>query len=120
MAVVRDFRELKVWEKAHHLTLALYKVTQHFPKEELYGLTSQIRRAASSIPANIAEGCGKGSDNELARYMQIAMGSASELEYHILLSKDLEYIEQKTYQDLVVRVIEVKKMLGPFIKKLKS
>ncbi len=96
------------------------EVTQHFPKEELYGLTSQIRRAASSIPANIAEGCGKGSDNELARYMQIAMGSTSELEYHILLSKDLEYIEQKTYQDLVVRVIEVKKMLGPFIKKLKS
>lgn len=120
MAVVRDFRELKVWEKAHQLTLAVYRATQGFHKEELYGLTSQIRRAAASIPANIAEGCGKGSENELARYMQIAMGSASELEYHILLAQDLEYIEPSVYQQLTANVIEVKKMLGPFIKKLKS
>lgn len=120
MAVVRDFRELKVWEKAHILTLAIYKVTQSFPKEEVYGLTSQMRRSAASIPANIAEGCGKGSEIDLARYMQISMGSASELEYHLLLAKDLSYLEAEKYENLNYSVIEVKKMLGPFIKKLRS
>ena len=120
MAVVRDFRKLKVWEKSHYLTLAIYRVTQNFPKEEIYGLTSQMRRSAASIPANIAEGCGKGSDAELARYLQIAMGSASELEYHLYLAKDLNYMHQQDYENLNLRVIEVKKMLGPFIKKLRS
>lgn len=84
MAVVRDFRKLKVWEKGHALTLSIYTVSQNFPREELYGLTSQMRRAASSIPTNIAEGCGRNSDAELARFMQISMGSASELEYQLL------------------------------------
>jgi len=77
---MKDFRELKVWEKAHQLTLSVYQVTRNYPKEETYGLTSQIRRASASIPANIAEGCGKAGDADLARYMQIAMGSSSELE----------------------------------------
>jgi len=80
---VKAFRDLKVWEKAHQLTLQVYKATAPFPKEEMYGLTSQIRRAAASIPANIAEGCGRSSDAELGRFLQIAMGSASELEYHL-------------------------------------
>lgn len=120
MAVAKDFRQLKVWEKSHHLTLEIYRVTKQFPKDELYGLISQIRRASASIPANIAEGCGKGSDLELARYMQISMGSASELEYHLLLAKDLQYLNGDEYQELVNRVIEIKKMLGPFIKKLRS
>jgi len=79
---LKDFRKLKVWEKSHDLTLAVYKATAAFPRKELYGLTSQIRRACASIPANIAEGCGRGGDPELARFLQIAMGSASELEYH--------------------------------------
>ncbi|MFQ5961877.1 MAG: four helix bundle protein, partial [Candidatus Methylomirabilales bacterium] len=74
---MRDFRELKVWEKAHHLTLAVYNATTTFPRDELYGLTSQIRRSCASIPANIAEGCGRGGDAEFARFLQIAMGSAS-------------------------------------------
>lgn len=78
---MKDFKKLKAWEKSHQLTLAIYKVTRSFPKDELYGLTSQMRRASVSIPANIAEGCGRGSDAELARFCHIAMGSASELEY---------------------------------------
>lgn len=81
---MKDFRKLQIWEKSHVLVLSVYKQTKSFPKEELFGLTSQIRRAAASIPANIAEGCGRGSDAELARFAQISMGSASELEYHIL------------------------------------
>lgn len=120
MAVVKDFRQLKVWEKSHLLTLEIYRATKQFPKDELYGLISQIRRAAASIPANIAEGCGKCSDRELARYMQISMGSASELEYHLLLASDLDYLSTNDYQELVNHVIEIKKMLGPFIKKLRG
>jgi four helix bundle protein len=120
MSISRDFRDLKVWEKSHTLVLDIYRVTMVFPKEELYSLTSQIRRSAASIPSNIAEGCGKGSDAELGRYMQIAMGSASELEYHLLLSHDLSYIDHQQYQKLNTQLIEVKKMLAPFIKKLKS
>jgi four helix bundle protein len=80
---MRDFKEYKVWEKSHYLALEVYRVTATFPKEELYGLTSQIRRASTSIPANIAEGCGRSGNTELARFLQIAMGSASELEYHL-------------------------------------
>jgi len=83
---MKDFRELKVWEKAHQLTLEVYKATTIFPKDELYGLTSQIRRACASIPANIAEGCGRRGDAEFARFLGIAMGSASELDYHLLLA----------------------------------
>lgn len=90
---MRDFRQLQVWDKAHQLTLLIYEATLKFPREELYGLTSQIRRAAVAIPANIAEGCGKDTELELARYMQISMGSASELEYHLLLARDLRYLD---------------------------
>jgi len=86
---VQNFKSLKVWEKSHELILAVYKATTNFPKDELYGLTSQIRRASASIPANIAEGCGRTGKAELARFLQVAMGSASELEYHLLLAHDL-------------------------------
>jgi four helix bundle protein len=116
---VRDFRSIGAWQKAHSLVLEIYKKTQAFPNAELYGLTSQIRRAASSIPANIAEGCGKESEAELARYMQNSMGSASELEYHLLLAKDLGYLEENQYQELNRATIEVKKMLSSFIKTLR-
>jgi len=88
-----DFRNLKVWEKAHLLTLALYKVTASFPRDETYGLASQIRRASSSIPSNIAEGCGREGDPELARFCIIARGSATELEYQLLLARDLNWIQ---------------------------
>lgn len=84
---MKDFKKLIVWKKAHEMTLNIYRTTKSFPKDEVYGLTSQLRRAASSIPANIAEGCGRNSDAELARFLQIAAGSASEVEYHLLLAR---------------------------------
>ena len=117
---MQDFRSLKVWEKAHALVIAVYTATQRFPKEEIYGLTSQIRRAAVSIPANIAEGCGKEGDVEFRRYLLIAMGSASELEYLLMLAHDLKYLEGTNYQSLHESVIEIRRMLNSFIVKLKS
>ena len=115
---MRDFRELKVWEKAHALTLNVYRTTAEFPKNEMYGLTSQIRRAASSIGANIAEGAGRNSRPDFARFLQIGLGSASELEYHLLLSRDLGYLESGKYQRLSGEVVEVKKMLTGFVQYL--
>ncbi|MCL4539057.1 MAG: four helix bundle protein [Bacteroidetes bacterium] len=115
---MKDFRNLEVWRKSHQTVLGVYKSTQSFPKEELFGLTSQIRRAAVSIPSNIAEGCGRGSDAELARFAEIAMGSASELEYQVLLARGLNYLNNEEYEDLSNRIVEVKKMLTSLIKKL--
>ena len=118
---MRDFREIKVWEKAHALTLRAYEVTRSFPREELYGSTSQIRRAAAaSIGANIAEGCVKNTDPDFARYLQTALGSASELEYHLLLAKDLKLLDSARYGELDEDAKEVKKMLTAFIAKLRS
>ena len=117
---MRDFRELKVWEKSHHLALGVYKATAKFPKDELHGLTSQIRRACVSVPANIAEGCGRNGDPEFARFLQIAMGSASELEYHLLISRDLGLLTDTDYKQLAQETTEVKRMLTPFIQKLKA
>jgi four helix bundle protein len=115
---MRDFRDLKVWEKAHRLTLAAYKATSTFPQHELFGLTSQLRRASVSIPANIAEGCGRSGSPELARFLRIAFGSASELEYHIILSTDLCYLNKSNSEHLIKQVTEVKRMLTSLIQKL--
>lgn len=115
-----DFKKLKVWQKSHAVTLAVYKASRKFPKEEIYGLTSQIRRASVSVPANIAEGCGRNGDTEYARFLQIAMGSASELEYHLLLSQDLGFLVPSDYDQIVRDLSEVKQMLTSFIKKLKA
>jgi len=117
---MRDFRLLKVWNKAHELTIAVYRATRSFPKEELYGLTSQIRRSCESIPANIAEGCGRTGGAELARFLNIAMGSASELEYHLLLSHDLDLLDATKYKQLAAGVVEVKRMLTSFVQKLNA
>ncbi len=117
---MKSFRDLQVWEKGHQLTLAVYSATQAFPREELYGLISQIRRASSSIPANIAEGCGRNGDKELRRFLEIAMGSASELEYHLLLAHDLKMLAPPLYDELNQRTCEVKRMLAAFINKLKG
>lgn len=117
---MKDFRSLSVWEKAHTLTLAIYKSTAKFPKQELYALTNQLQRAAVSIPANIAEGCGKDSDAELKRYFSIAMGSSSELEYLLLLSCELGYLPESEYKTLQDTLIEVRKMLNAFIQKLRA
>lgn len=117
---MKDFRTLQVWEKAHALTLAVYQASAAFPQAELFGLTSQIRRASASVPANIAEGCGRDGDAELRRFMQIALGSASELDYHLLLAHDLGYLPGDQYDTLAQDVLEVKRMLGGFIQRLKS
>ena len=117
---MKDFRELKVWQKAHELTLAVYRVTAAFPREEQYGVTSQIRRAGSSIAANLAEGCGRNGDAEFARYCSIAMGSASELEYHLLLAKDLKLIQPADYEELAPRATELKRMLTALMQKLRA
>src|ERR1035438_841246 len=117
---VKDFHELKVWQKAHELTLAVYRVTTPFPREELYGLTSQLRRASASIAANLAEGCGRSGDAEFARYCSIAMGSASETEYHLLLARDLKMITSTDYENLSRRVTELKRMLSGLTQKLRA
>jgi four helix bundle protein len=117
---MRDFKKIQVWEKAHQLTLRLYKATSSFPKEEIYGLTSQIRRAAASIPANVAEGCGRDTQAELARFVHIAGGSASELEYHLILAHDLGYIDDIAYPELDSAVNEIKRMLNGFEKTVQS
>ena len=115
---MKDFRNLKVWEKAHLLTLALYKVTASFPRDETDGLASQIRRAASSIPSNIAEGCGRERDPELARFCIIARGSATELEYQLLLARDLNLIQPRDYASLSEQTVEIKRMLTVLVQKL--
>ncbi len=117
---MKDFRDLVVWEKAHAVTLEIYKRTKTFPREELYSLTSQLRRAASSVPANIAEGCGKASNADFAKYLQIAFGSANECEYHLLLSRDLDLLNESDHAELERSVIEVKRMLASLIAKVRT
>ncbi|MYE54953.1 MAG: four helix bundle protein [Chloroflexi bacterium] len=117
---MRDFKQLKVWQKSHNLTLKAYKVTKAFPREEIYGLTNQIRRASSSIPANIAEGCGMDGDAQFARFLQISMGSATELEYHFLLARDLGLIDAATYNTLNDELTQTKRMLTIFIQRVRA
>lgn len=117
---MRDFRKIQVWAKAHQFTVRMYQLTASFPREETYGLTSQIRRAAASVPANIAEGCGRHTQPELARFFHIAGGSASELEYHLLLAHDLGYIDSTIYPELDLAINEIKKMLNGFEKTVRT
>jgi|SRR5579863_8749894 len=117
---MRNYKDLLVWEKAHKLTLAVYKITLLFPKEERYGLISQVRRASASIAANLAEGCGRRSDGEMARYVQIAMGSGAELSYHFLLAKDLEFMPNAQYESLSADVNEIMRMLSALSGKLRN
>ncbi len=116
---MRGFKELKVWRKSHEMTVAVYETTRTFPGEELYGLTSQLRRSAASIGANIAEGCGRRSDGEMARFLQIARGSASEIEYHILLARDLRYLPDEEFRRLSGQADEVQRMLTALIQRFR-
>lgn len=117
---MRDFRKIQVWERAHQFALQVYKITSSLPKEELYGSTSQMRRAAMSIPSNIAEGCGRDTQTELARFIHIASGSASELEYQLILAHDLGYIRDELYPNLNAEINEIKRMLVGFEKAVKA
>ena len=115
---MRDFHNYKVWQRGHLFALNVYKQTKSFPKEELFGMTSQLRRASSSIPINIAEGCGRRSDAEFAYFLNIAAGSTSEVEEELLLSFDLEFMDKESYQKLDKEVKEIKAMLGALIETL--
>ena len=117
---MKDFRTLHVWKKAHELTLHVYKTTNTFAKEELFGLTSQMRRSCSSIPTNIAEGCGRGSDTDFQRFLQIAFGSLSELDYQLILASDLGFVGPERQAELAVSVVEIQRMLATLIRKVKS
>ena len=117
---MRDFHQLSVWQKSHQFTLDVYVLTRAYPKDELFGLTSQIRRSSSSIATNIAEGCGRGSDADFGRFLQMAMGSASESEYQILLSFDLNYIDENQFKQMNANVTEIKRMLSSLISKTKA
>jgi four helix bundle protein len=117
---VKDFKELKVWQKAHELALSVYLESRSFPKEELYGLTSQLRRAAISVGANIAEGCGRRSDGEFGRFLQIARGSASEVEYHLLLARDLKFMPESVHGDLERKLVEVQRMLTSLVSTIRN
>ncbi|MEJ7693748.1 four helix bundle protein [Daejeonella sp.] len=116
---MQNYKELKVWEKAHQLTLRIYTITKVFPREELYSLTNQLRRCASGIPANIAEGCGKNSQKEFRNFLNIALGSANETEYFLLLSKDLEYLSTDDHLPLNDSINEIKAMLISLINKVR-
>lgn len=116
---MHDFKKLNVWQKSRQLVKDIYEVTQNFPKEEMYGLTSQIRRSAVSIPSNIAEGCGRETDKDTTHFMTIAMGSSFELETQVILAYDLGYIDSKVIvTDLWNRIDEVQKMIDGFRKSL--
>ncbi|MBZ0283196.1 MAG: four helix bundle protein [Anaerolineae bacterium] len=115
-----DYKKLVVWEKAHQLTLGVYQASRNFPKDELYGLTSQMRRSATSISTNIAEGSGRNGKGEFIHFLHIALGSASELEYQLLLTRDLGFLDVPTYGELDVQVVQIKRMLSGLIQKLKT
>ena len=116
---MRDFKQLNFWKRSHLLTLKVYSLTKSsFPKEEVYGLISQIRRSSSSIPTNIAEGCGRNSNPELKRFLVISSGSSSELEYQLLLAKDLGYLTDLIYKELNAEIVEIRKMIFAYIQTL--
>jgi four helix bundle protein len=115
---MKDYRDLKVWERAHAVTLEIYRVTMRFPREELYGLTSRMRRCSASIGANIAEGCGKRSNAEFQRFLQIASGSASELDYHLLLARDLKLLIDTDYDRVVRELSVMRRMLTALLQKV--
>ncbi|MGB7324542.1 MAG: four helix bundle protein [Rubripirellula sp.] len=111
---MRDFKDLKVWEKSHAFVLNVYNATRQFPSDERFGLTSQIRRSSASVPTNLAEGCGRRTDKDLAHFCDIAMGSASESEYQLILARDLDYIDPEKHRNLEEQLLEVKRMLNSF------
>ena len=117
---MKDFRQLTVWEKAHAMTLATYRMTADFPREELHGISSQMRRCSASVAANIAEGCGRTGNGEFRHFLNTAAGSAVELEYFLLLARDLSLVPTKAYETLCRDVLEVQRMLASLLRKVDS
>lgn len=117
---MRDFQQLSIWQRSHQITLKIYKITRSFPKEEIFGLVSQIRRSSASVPTNIAEGCGRDTLPDLKRFLIISSGSASELHYQLILSRDLNYISDQLFKELEDDLIQIKKMIYAYSIKLLS
>ena len=117
---MRNFRELSIWSKSHLFTLKIYSLTQKYPKEEMFGIVSQMRRSASSIPTNIAEGCGRNTNPDFKRFLAMASGSSSELEYQLILSRDLQYLSESSFKELETDLTEIRKMIHSFIKNIPS
>ncbi len=117
---MQDYKNITAWQKAHSLAISIYQVTAKFPNHELYGLTSQIRNASVSIPANIAEGCGRNGDAEFSRFLHFSLGSANEVEYYLLLAHDLKLLNDSDFERLNKQIDEIRRMLIVLIKKLKS
>tara|TARA_R110001599_G_scaffold151792_5_gene336789 strand:+ start:22 stop:390 length:369 start_codon:yes stop_codon:yes gene_type:complete len=117
---MKNFKELEIWQKGHEMAIDIFNLTKTFPSEEKYGLISQMRRSSQSVPTNIAEGCGRNSQKELLRFCSIAMGSASELEYQLILSKDIGFIKTHDYKDTNEKLLTLKKMLNAFMKYLRT
>lgn len=117
---MKDYRKLQAWQKSHELVLQVYELTEKFPSKEMYGLTSQLRRAAVSIPTNIAEGYGRTTDIEIARFVDISLGSVNEVDYLLFLSLELKYAMQAKVENLTEKIIEIRKMLTAFTKTLRN
>ena len=117
---MQDFRQLRVWQHAHQLALDVYRATDCFPKAEQYGLTRQVRRAAASVPSNIAEGCGRGSNPDFARFLQIALGSVNEVDYQLLLSRDLGFLSPDDHERLSTSADSIRRMLIVLIRRVTS
>jgi four helix bundle protein len=117
---MQDYRNLAVWQRSHEFVLLIYQLTAKFPSDERFGLTSQIKRAVVSIPANIAEGCGRETTAELRRFLYITAGSGSEVDYYLLLAHQLTWINSNEYQQLQTELAVIRKMLNAFILKLKT
>lgn len=115
---MRDYKKLQVWVRAHSLTLEIYREVKNFPKEELFGLISQMKRSSSSIPTNIAEGAGRFSNKDFSRFLKIAYGSTNEVEYQIILSTDLDFLDRQKAESLIDKTQELRKMLYALINKL--
>jgi len=120
IAVTKNYHDLKIWQRSHALAVSLYQATKPFPKDEVFALTKQMRRACVSIPANIAEGCGRDGDAELKRFLTIALGSACELDYYVLLARELNYLDESASRRLGAELMELRCMLGSFVQRLKA
>jgi len=116
---MQDYKKLRVWKEAHELLLQIYKLTKGLPKEELYHLVSQTRRACSSIPFNIVEGCGRKTDKDKVHFIQISYSSACELEYQLLVLKDLKLIDDQDYEKVLEKAVSVKRMIFALLKKMR-
>ena len=115
---MRDFNKFSFWEDAHKLAVEIYQITKTFPKSELFGITSQLRRASLSVPTNIAEGCGRESIPELKRFMIIANGSITEVQYLLFFGFEIDLINNIHYEQLYKQALSIKKRLSAYISKL--